>query len=77
MFFKIGVLNSFTNFVGKHLRWSLRPATLLRRDSNTGYSSEINKIFTNTLFYRTPPVAASRLTNILLSLNEKLSVNVI
>ena len=44
MFFKIGVLNNFTNFTGKYLCWSLlliklqvfRPATLLKRDSNTG-----------------------------------------
>ena len=42
MFFKIGVLKNFANFIGKHLCWSLfliksqdsRPVTLLNRDSN-------------------------------------------
>ena len=44
MFFKIGVLKIFANFTGKHLCWSLfliklqalKPANLLKRDSNTG-----------------------------------------
>ena len=44
IFFKIGVFKNFANFTGKHLRWSLfliklkafKPATLLKRDSNTG-----------------------------------------
>ena len=44
MFYKIGVLKYFAKFTGKHLYWSLffnkvagiRPATLLKRDSNTG-----------------------------------------
>ena len=44
MFFKIGVLKNFVIFTGKRLCWSffltklqaLRPATLLKRDSNTG-----------------------------------------
>ena len=43
MFFKIGILKNFANFTRYHLCWSLflkmlhafRPATLLRRDSNT------------------------------------------
>ena len=43
MLFKTGVLENFINFTGKHLCWSLflinfqtfRPATLLKRDSNT------------------------------------------
>ena len=42
---KKGVLKNLRNFTGKHLYWSLfliklqtfRPATLLRRDSNTGF----------------------------------------
>ena len=42
-----------------------RPATLLKRDSNTGVSCELCKIFNNTFCYRTPPVAAS----VLLTLN--------
>ena len=44
MFFKIGVLNNFAIFAGKHLCWSYfliklqarRSAILLKRDSNTG-----------------------------------------
>ena len=44
MFFKIGVLKNFAIFSGKHLCWShflkklqaFRPATLLKRDSDTG-----------------------------------------
>ena len=44
IFFKIGVYKNFESFTGKHLCWSLfliklqtwRPATLLRRDYNTG-----------------------------------------
>ena len=44
MFFKIYVLENFANLTGKHLCWSFflikmqvsRPATLLKRDSNTG-----------------------------------------
>ena len=39
MFFKIGVLKSFANSTGKHLRWSLfllRLTTLLTGDSSTG-----------------------------------------
>ena len=43
MFFKIGILKHFANFTGKHLCWSfflmklqaLRPANLLKTDSNT------------------------------------------
>ena len=44
MFFKIGVFKALANFIGKHQCWSIfliklqawRPATLLKRDSNTG-----------------------------------------
>ena len=44
MFFKIGVLKNFAMFTGNHLCWNFfliklqpwRPATLLKRDSNTG-----------------------------------------
>ena len=43
MFFKIGVLENFAIFTGKHLRWTIslvklqasRPATLLNRDPTT------------------------------------------
>ena len=67
MFFKIYVLKTFTNFIEKHLCCSLfllrlqtlRTATLLKGASNIGVSCEICEIVKNTLFYRTPPVAAS------------------
>ena len=55
MFFKIAVLKKFAIFTGKHLSWSLflikmqgfMPATLSKRDSNTGVFS---RIFKNSLF---------------------------
>ena len=54
MFFKIDLLKNFAIFKGNHLCWSLfRPATLLKRDSNTGVFLSI------WLFYRAPLVAAS------------------
>ena len=50
----------------------LRPATLLKRDSNTDVFREIYKIFKTTYFYRTSLKAASK--NIVLkSLNFNLS----
>ena len=58
--FEIVVLKNFANFTGKHLCWSLfvitlqafKPATLLKRDSNTAVSFEIYEkpIFTEHLF---------------------------
>ena len=67
MFFKIGVLKNFSNFIGKHQCWSIfltklqawRPATLLKRDPNTGVFLWNLQYFKEHLFYRTPPVAAS------------------
>ena len=67
MYFRISVLKKFAMFTRKHLCWSLflinmqawRPATLLKRDSNTVFSWEIFKIFKNIFFYRTRSVAAS------------------
>ena len=58
MSFKVGVLKNFANFTGKHLCWRLfliklqafRPATLLKRDSNTGVFQKICKIFKNIFF---------------------------
>ena len=52
MFFKVGVPKNVTIFTGKHLRW--RPATLLKRVSNTGVF-----LCWKYLFHRKPPVAAS------------------
>ena len=61
MFFKIGVLKSFSHFTGKHLCRSLllitlqalRLATLIKRDSILSYPVKLAK------FLRRPPVAAS------------------
>ena len=66
MFFKIDSLKSFAIFTGKHLCWGLfliklhtfRPATFLKRDSNTGVSCAYCEIFKNSFFYRNPLVAA-------------------
>ena len=65
IFFKIGVLKKIANFTGKYLCWSLfliklqasRPATLLRRDSNTGVFLSNFRNFQEHLFNRTSPVA--------------------
>ena len=41
-------------------------ATLLKRDSSAGFFSyEVCKIFKNTFFHRTPPVAASEFKPVL------------
>ena len=52
MFFKIRVHKNFANFIVKHQCWSISwtAATLLNRDSNKMFSSEICKIFKNSLF---------------------------
>ena len=44
---KKDVLKKLRNFARKHLCWSLRPATLLNRDSNTDAFREILQIFKN------------------------------
>ena len=68
MFFKIGVLKNcklqtFVNFTGKHLCWSLFLTTFftdfIKNTPTQVFSCEICKIFNNTIYYRTPPVAAS------------------
>ena len=65
MFFEIGVLKNFATFTEELLCWilffiqfqALRPATLLKTNSNTGV---FLWIFKNSFFsYRTPVVAAS------------------
>ena len=71
----LGVLKSFANFTWKHLWWGLfnkeafRPATLLKRDSNTGV------FLWNLLnFYRKPfppPVTASEYVIFIWSLKMK------
>ena len=68
MFFKMGVFKNFVIFRKKHLCWGLfltkfqawRPSTSLKRNSNTGLFLWILRNFEEQLFYRTPPVAASK-----------------
>ena len=68
MFFKVDVLKSYAIFTRKHLRWSLffkkfqsfRPATLKETPAKV-FSCEYCKIFKNSFFHRTLPVAASAL----------------
>ena len=53
---KKGVLTNFVNFTGKHLSWNLfliklqafETATLLKRNSNTGFSCQVCEILKNT-----------------------------
>ena len=63
LFFKIGVLKNFANFTGEHLCWSLFLTKFftdfIKNTPTQVFSCEICKIFKNTSFYRTPPVAAS------------------
>ena len=53
MFCKKGVFKNLVNFTGKHLCWSLRPAHLLKRESNTSVPVKFTK------FLRTSVTAAS------------------
>ena len=69
MFFKIGVLKSFTNFTGKHWFWILFVKSLeteelqlnLKKSPTQVFSCEVCKTFKNTFFYKKPPVTASAL----------------
>ena len=57
---KIPELESLFNNVA----WLKRPATLLRRVSPQVFACEICKIFKNTFFYRTPPMATSEIKEV-------------
>ena len=67
MFFKIGVLKSFANFTGKHLRWSLLffktkkdlQAQGLKKALTQLFSCEVYEILKNSFIYITPPVTVS------------------
>ena len=67
VFCKKGVLKNFEKFTGKHLCQILLfnkvaggTCNFIKKETLTQlFSCEFNKIFKNTLFYRTPPVAAS------------------
>ena len=52
-------LKTFSNFTGKHLYWSLFLIKVQALRLTQTLSCEICEIFKNTIFYRTPPVAAS------------------
>ena len=66
MFFKGGVLKTYAIFTGKYLHWShflikfqsFRPATLKVTPMKVFYC-DYCKIFKNSFFHRTPPLAAS------------------
>ena len=64
MFFKIGVLKSFVIFIGKYLRWGFFLIKLTQKTSKKHkhrcFLVNIAK-FLRTLFYGTPPVAASNI----------------
>ena len=63
---KKDVLKNIVIFIGKHLFWSLfliklqafKPATLIKRNSNTGVFLWIFQTLKEQLFWRTPSVAA-------------------
>ena len=62
MFFKIGALKHFSNFTGKHLRWSLflikLQLQLYQKETPTQvFSCEVYKFLKNTFFKRTLPIA--------------------
>ena len=67
IFINIIVLKNFAIFTGKHLCWSLllidlrtwRPATFLKRNSNTEFSREYCKIFKSTYFDKNLRTTAS------------------
>ena len=54
--FQIGVFKNSANFTGKHLCLSL---FLIKRLQHRCFPIKFAKIFKNTIFYKTPPVAAS------------------
>ena len=69
IFFKIDVLKRFTDSTGKyqckrHFLINLQ-SWRLKESSTQVFSCEICKIFKNTIFYRTAPVAASDVTRII------------
>ena len=67
MFFKTSIINIFSNFIGKHLCWSLilknfqaEGLQLHEKKSPTQFFSwEVCEIFRNTFSYTSPPVTAS------------------
>ena len=64
MFFKIDVPKNFAIFTGRHLCWSLflikLQAFIKKRLRHRCFPLNIAKIFKNSFFYITPPVAAYR-----------------
>ena len=82
MFFKVGVLKSYAIYAGKHLCWSIflkkfqyfMPTTLKETPAKV-FSCEYCKIFKNSFFHRTLPVAASALYHYFLKLLLKRPLN--
>ena len=66
MFFKIVVLKNFAIFTGKHLCWSLflhcKACNVIKKETpKQVLSCEYCEVFKNSFFYRTPPVAPSKI----------------
>ena len=60
VFWKKGVLKSFTNYPGKHLRQSLFFNKVeKKRPWHRCFPVNFSKFFKNTFFHRTPPVTVS------------------
>ena len=59
MFFKIGVLKNVANFTGKHQCWSFFLIKLFQRLQHRCFPVKFATFLKNTIFYRTPMVAAS------------------
>ena len=70
MFFKVDVLKDFAKFTRKNPCWSLfliklqifRPATLLKRDSHTGFSCKYCETFINSNFEKQQQTTGSECT---------------
>ena len=80
-----GVLKSFANFTRKHLCWrSLFNKTaglkawnfIKKRLQHKFFSVKFAKLFKNTFFYRTPPVAASEIKYIYASAADLLHIKI-
>ena len=67
VFCKKGVLRNIAKLTGKHLcqiSFSIKLRPLQKKETGTGVFSEFCEISNNTIFYRTPPVAAFVWANI-------------
>ena len=63
MFFKIGVLKMFAIFTGKHLRWSFFSGFPACNFVSKKTPRQVFSCLRTYFFYRTPPVAASKINH--------------